>query len=666
MTDTAGRSLPEVHGTVVVPPGGTWLRRLLVFAGPAYLVSVGYMDPGNWATDLAAGARFGYRLIWVLLVSNVMAVLLQTLSARLGVVTGKDLAQQCRDAYPRALSVVLWLFAEIAIVACDLAEVLGAAIALKLLFGLPLLWGVFLTAFDVLLLLALSRFGMRRLEVLVLGLIATMAICFAYEIVLSRPDWAAIVRAFLPRGEDGRASLLNPAPGGGWEVVGLRADALYIAIGIIGATVMPHNLYLHSALVQSRAGSGSDAGKRESSRMNLVDSVVALNAAFFVNAAILVVAAAVFHYSGHQDVARLEDAHRLLAPLLGTGLASVAFAVALLASGQSSTITGTLAGQVVMEGFLHVRLQPWLRRTVSRVLAIVPAALVIGLQGPQALDGLLVLSQVVLSLQLSFAVMPLVVFTGDPRRMGAFANPPWVRALAWLVALAIAGLNAKLVFDVIAGWLATAGPGAWWLPWLVVPGVIAVALLLVAVTLMPLMERLLPALAPGLRPSPWAIPMAVEAARPTGARVLSEAGPRRVALALELGPADVVVLEQVRGMPLPADAEVMLMHVAESAASRYLGGESSDEESRADLDTLESMAAELRAHGLRSGVMLGHGDVKNELTRMVGEWKADLLITGSHGHRLLGDLFLGSTASGIRHRVQCAVLSIRMPRRAPR
>ena len=666
-TDTAGRSLPEVHGTVVVPPGGTWLRRLLVFAGPAYLVSVGYMDPGNWATDLAAGARFGYRLIWVLVVSNLMAVLLQTLSARLGVVTGKDLAQACRDAYPRTLSVVLWLMAEVAIVACDLAEVLGAAIGLKLLFGLPLLWGVLLTALDVLLLLALSRFGMRRLEVFILVLIGTMGACFAYEIVLSRPDWADLLRGFLPRGEDGRPSLFSPAPDGGWSVLGLRGDSLYIAIGILGATVMPHNLYLHSALVQSRAGSGSDAGKRESSRMNLVDSAVALNAAFFVNAAILIVSAAAFYRTGHHEVARLVEAHRLLAPLLGSGLASVAFAVALLASGQSSTITGTLAGQVVMEGFLHLRLQPWLRRTVSRLLAIVPAALVIGLQGPQAVDGLLVLSQVVLSMQLSFAVIPLVTFTSDRARMGAFASPPVVRALAWLVAVVIAGLNAKLVADVLSGWFASAGPGAWWLPGLVVPAVIALALLLVLITFMPLLQRLAPRLAPVPgRASPWAIPMAVEAARPTGERVLSAAGPRRVALALELGPADVAVLEHVRGMPLPEDVQLLLMHVAESAASRYLGRESSDEESRADLDTLETIAGELRAFGLASEVMLGNGDVKGELTRMVGEWRADLLITGSHGHRLLGDLFLGATASGLRHRVSCAVLSIRTTRRARR
>ena len=661
--ERGGRSLPEMHGSVAVPAGGRWLRRLLAFSGPAYLVSVGYMDPGNWATDLAGGARFGYQLLWVLLASNLMAVLLQTLSARLGVVTGKDLAQECRDSYPRAVAIPLWIGAEVAIVACDLAEVLGAAIGLKLLFGLPLLWGVVVTALDVLLLLGLSRLGMRRLEAVILVLIATMGACFAFEIALSRPALGEVLRGLLPRGDDGRPSLLAPAPGGGWSVLGLHGGSLYIAIGMLGATVMPHNLYLHSALVQSRSVAQSSHGKREAARLNLVDSVVALNAAFFVNAAILVLAAATFHASGHQDVARLEDAHRLLAPLLGSGAASVVFAIALLSSGQSSTITGTLAGQVVMEGFLRLRIQPWLRRVISRGLAIVPAALVIGLQGPGAVDALLVLSQVVLSLQLSFAVIPLVTFTSDRRRMGAFANPPWLSLLAWFVALSIAALNGKLVLDIVGGWLATAGPGAWWLRFVVLPVVLGAVVLLVVVMLMPVLRRLLPPLARlpvRVGPDLSAIPVLAE--RSTGARVLSAAGPRRVALALELGSADAEVLEQVRGMALPADARIRLLHVAESAASRYLGQEALDEESRTDSAALERLAGDLRAFGLEADVRLGNGDVKTELARMVGEWGADLLITGSHGHRLLGDLFLGSTASGLRHRVSCAVLTIRSRR----
>jgi manganese transport protein len=661
--ERGGRSLPEMHGSVAVPAGGRWLRRLLAFSGPAYLVSVGYMDPGNWATDLAGGARFGYQLLWVLLASNLMAVLLQTLSARLGVVTGKDLAQECRDSYPRAIAIPLWIGAEIAIVACDLAEVLGAAIGLKLLFGLPLLWGVAVTALDVLLLLGLSRLGMRRLEAVILVLIATMGACFAFEIALSKPVFGEILRAFLPRGEDGRPSLFAPAAGGGWSVLGLHGDSLYIAIGMLGATVMPHNLYLHSALVQSRSVARSPEGKREAARMNLVDSAVALNAAFLVNAAILVLAASTFHGSGHQDVARLEDAHRLLAPLLGSGAASVVFAIALLSSGQSSTITGTLAGQVVMEGFLRLRLQPWLRRVISRGLAIVPAALVIGLRGPGSVDALLVLSQVVLSLQLSFAVIPLVTFTSDRRRMGAFVNPPWLTLLAWVVAVFIAALNGKLVLDLVGPWLAGAGPGAGWIRFPVLAVILGSVLLLAVVTLMPLLRRLLPPLARlpvRVGPAMPALPMRAE--RSTGARVLTQAGPRRVALALELGSADPEVLEQVRGMALPADVRVRLLHVAESAASRYLGQDALDEETRTDLATLEELAAALRAFGLETDVQVGNGDVKTELARMVGEWGADLLITGSHGHRLLGDLFLGSTASGLRHRVSCPVLTIRSRR----
>jgi manganese transport protein len=660
--DRGTHSLPEVHRSVEVPTGGTWLRRLFAFAGPAYLVSVGYMDPGNWATDLAGGARFGYQLIWVLLASNLMAVLLQTLSARLGVVTGKDLAQECRDSYPRALAVPLWVIAELAIVACDLAEVLGAAIGLKLLFGLPLLWGVVITGLDVLLLLGLSRFGMRRIEAVILVLIATLGACFAFEIALSQPALGEILRAFLPRGDDGRPSLLAPVPGGGWSVLGLHGGSLYIAMGMLGATVMPHNLYLHSALVQSRAVERSDVAKREAARMNLVDSVVALNAAFFVNAAILVLAATVFHGTGHEDVARLEDAHRLLAPLLGTTAASVVFAIALLSSGQSSTITGTLAGQVVMEGFLRLRLQPWLRRIISRGLAIVPAALVIGLSGPGGVDALLVLSQVVLSLQLSFAVIPLVTFTSDRRRMGVFVNPPWLTTLSWLVALFIAALNAKLVADILAAWLAAA-PGAWWLRGLVIPAVLAVGLLLAVTALMPVLRRLLPALARlPVQVGPLMPALSVLGARSGAARVISAVGPRRVALALELGPADAAVLEHVRSMAFPAEVEIALMHVTESAASRYLGPETSDEESRVDREALERLADDLRGFGLGAAVVLGHGDVKSELARMVGEWRAELLITGSHGHRLLGDLFLGSTASGLRHRVSCAVLTIRSGR----
>lgn len=655
-------SLHEVHRTVRIPTRGGWFRRLLVFSGPAYLVSVGYMDPGNWATDLAGGARFGYQLIWVILLSNLMAVLLQTLSARLGVVTGKDLAQACRDYYPRSLTIPLWLLCEVAIVACDLAEVLGAAVGLKLLFHIPLLWGVLITALDVLLLLALSRLGMRRLEAFILVLIATMGGCFAFEILLSRPELGPLLRGFLPRAADGSVSLFASAPGGGLSILGLHGDSLYIGIGILGATVMPHNLYLHSALVQSRAVAESAEAKRQAVKLNLVETAIALNAAFFVNAAILVVSSAVFHVTGHQDVARIEEAYQLLAPLLGTALASTLFAVALLASGQSSTITGTLAGQVVMEGFLRLRIQPWLRRLISRSLAIVPAVLVIGLQGEGSVDALLVLSQVVLSLQLSFAVIPLVTFTSQRSRMGEFVNPIWVAALASIVTLLIVGLNAKLVVDFVAGWHAEAH-GVWWFSYLVMPAITAIVLLLVVIASVPLLRRLRLLPLPVYLPAGPAIPVVGAGVARPARRAIAARGPRRVAVALEMGRADQAVLEHVAGMPLPADVEVVLMHVAESAASRFLGTESSDEETREDLAALERLAADLRAVGFPTRVQLGNGDVKAELTRMVRETGADLLITGSHGHRLLGDLFLGATTSGLRHRVSCPVLTIRSRRK---
>jgi len=651
--ETTTRSLQEVHRTVPVPLQGHWFRRLLAFSGPAYLVSVGYMDPGNWATDLAGGARFGYKLVWVLVLSNLMAVLLQTLCARLGVVTGKDLAQSCRDYYPRALNIPLWLLCEVAIIACDLAEVLGAAVGLKLLFHIPLLWGVMITAFDVLLLLGLTRLGMRRMEAFILMLIATMGACFAAEIALSKPALAPILQSLLPRDDHGRPSLFGPAPEGGWSVLGLHGQSLYVAIGILGATVMPHNLYLHSALVQSRAVAESLEAKRQAVKMNLIDSVVALNAALFVNASILIVSAAVFHFSGHQDVASIEDAHRLLAPLLGTGAASVLFAVALLSSGQSSTITGTLAGQVVMEGFLRLRIQPWLRRLISRGLAIVPAAVVIGTQGEHAVDALLVLSQVVLSLQLSYAVIPLITFTSQRSRMGEFVNPTWVKVAGSAVAALIAGLNAKLVFDVVSGWYETSrSPGI--LTFVVVPVIVAVGILLVLVTFMPLFRRM-----GTLVPAPYEPTTATLPRAPGTQRVLADTGPRRVAVALELGPADPAVLEEVRSLPLPEDAEIILMHVAESAASRYLGTESSDEESRDDTRTLNRLAENLASAGFRSRVLLGNGDVKAELARMVREVDADLLITGAHGHGFFGDLLLGATTSGLRHRVRCPVLTVR-------
>ena len=427
-------SLAEVYRTVPVS-GLTWWRKLLAFAGPGYLVAVGYMDPGNWATDLAGGSQFGYTLLSVVLLSNLMAVLLQGFASKLGIATGRDLAQACRDHYSRPVSLALWVGCEIAIAACDLAEVIGTAIALNLLFGIPLAWGVAATVLDVMIVLMLQQRGFRLLEALVIALVATVGICFLFMILLSRPDAGAVARGFIPTAE----IVKNPA-------------MLYIAMGILGATVMPHNLYLHSSIVQTRAYEETAAGKKEAVRFAFLDSTIALSIALFINAAILIVAAATFHTSGHSEVAEIQDAYKLLTPLLGAG-ASTVFALALLASGQNSTLTGTLAGQIVMEGFLNLRLRPWLRRLITRLIAIVPAGITAIFFGESGTAKLLVLSQVILSLQLSFAVIPLVLFTSDRRKMGDLVNPRWLSALGWLVALVIAVLNGWLLVQTLQGWL---------------------------------------------------------------------------------------------------------------------------------------------------------------------------------------------------------------------
>jgi manganese transport protein len=413
----------------------SWWRKALAFAGPGYLVAVGYMDPGNWATDLAGGSAFGYTLLSVILLSNLMAILLQGLAAKLGIVSGRDLAQACRDHYGRATNFMLWIQCEIAIAACDLAEVIGAAIALNLLFGIPLAWGVGITALDVMLVLWLQNKGFRLLEALVIALVATVGLCFLFEIMLSRPELGGVMRGFIPSGEILR-----------------NADMLYIAIGILGATVMPHNLYLHSSIVQTRKYEQTTSGKKEATKFAFIDSTVALSFALFINAAILIVAAASFHRAGRHDVAEIQDAFKLLTPLLGAG-ASTVFALALLASGLNSTLTGTLAGQIVMEGFLNIRLRPWVRRLITRGIAIVPAAITAIMYGESGTAKLLVLSQVILSLQLSFAVFPLVWFTSDRAKMGPFVNPLWLKALAYLVALVIGALNAYLLVRTFSGWL---------------------------------------------------------------------------------------------------------------------------------------------------------------------------------------------------------------------
>jgi manganese transport protein len=428
-------SLPEVHRTVAVPATGSFWKKLLAYAGPGYLVSVGYMDPGNWATDLAGGAKFGYTLLSVILLSNLMAILLQALCVKLGVATGRDLAQACRENFSKPVSFALWVLCEIAISACDLAELVGSAIALQLLFNIPLAIGVCITALDVFVVLFLQNKGFRYIEALVITLIGVVGGCFIAELIFAKPDLGGILRGYVPQVEVVR----NPS-------------ALYIAIGILGATVMPHNLYLHSAIVQTRDWEDTPDKKREAIKFGTIDSTIALSLALFINSAILILAAAAFHFSGKQDVAEIQDAYKLLSPMLGVAPASAIFAIALLASGQNSTLTATMAGQIVMEGFLHLRLKPWLRRLLTRLVAIVPALLTIIFFGEGSTTDLLILSQVILSLQLSFAVIPLIMFTSDRQLMGEFVNPTWLKVLAYAVATIIVGLNCWLLFQTFLGW----------------------------------------------------------------------------------------------------------------------------------------------------------------------------------------------------------------------
>jgi manganese transport protein len=625
-----GFSLGDGPSVVQVPTSGPRWRQWLAVAGPALLVSVGYMDPGNWATDLAGGSRYEYRLIWVLLMSNLMAVLLQSLAARLGVVRRRDLAQASRETYPALVNLSLYLLAEVAIAACDLAEVLGSAIALNLLFGLPLLAGVAVTTLDVLLLLSLTRFGIRKLEAVILSLVATIGVAFLVEVFLAKPAMGPLMHGFLPSLPD--------------------SGALYIAIGIIGATVMPHNLYLHSALVQTR-NFGPANGVRKALRWNNFDSAVALNVAFLVNAAIMVMAAAVFFRHGQTGVAGIEEAHRLLEPILGAAVAPVVFAVGLLAAGQSSTITGTLAGQVVMEGYLDVRIRPWLRRMLTRLLAVAPAVVTILAFGEKATGNLLVFSQVVLSLQLPFAVIPLIHFVSDRRRMGEFAIGKWVRSLSWLVALTIVGLNVMLVAGTLSEWFQAAGPYAAAVKLVCFPVLAAVAALLLWVSLEPWLLKLAERRAIASADIHQQLPMPVIAqpeARPL----------QRVALALDFSGNEVRLIETALRFLGPAKPELILLHVVESASARAFGGNAADLETVNDRTRIDGFAAALRRLGYPVETALGAGDAAPELARLANDFGAELVILGGHGHRGLSDMIHGSTIEALRHRTRACVLAI--------
>jgi manganese transport protein len=616
------KSLGEVHSSVETRHPSLW-RRIFAFAGPAYLVSVGYMDPGNWATDLEGGSRFGYALIWVILMSNLMAVLLQTLSARLGIVTGKDLAQACRSEYSKSASFALWILCEIAIAATDLAEVLGTILGLNLLFGLPLLWGALVTLFDTFLLLAIQKLGIRKMEAFILALISVIAGGFIVNLFLARPDWGPAVAGLAPT---------------------LPAGSLYIILGIIGATVMPHNLYLHSSLVQTRRVSRLTDSKAAACRFNLLDSAIALNAAFFVNAAILILAAAVFYRHG-LVVTEIQQAHKMLEQLLGTRVAPIAFGLALLASGQSSTLTGTLAGQIVMEGFVKIRLRPYLRRLITRSIALFPAVVVISISGDQGTYKLLILSQVILSLQLPFAIVPLVHFTSSKLKMGVFASRLWVKVLAWITSVIVIALNGKLVYDQIMEW---AAGGRHMIVMILSIGVAAaVTLFLVYIILLPLMR--------GERG--W-----IEA-KPTGALKIIQGietyRSKHIAAALGRDAGDAAIVSRALSLARAEKAMLTLIHVVDSAPAQVYSGEVYDEHTREDEQYLQEIAEEVRSSGVAAEIALSHGDPAPELIKYATSHKVDLLVMGSHGHRLLGDLLWGQTVDPVRHQVKIPVLVVR-------
>ena len=616
-------SLSEVHETVHVDANMSFGKKLLAFIGPAYMVSVGYMDPGNWATDIAGGSKYGYQLIWVLLMSNLIALLLQSLSARLGIVRGRDLAQASREMFPGFVNYFLYALAEIAIAACDLAEVLGMAIGLNLLFHIPLLWGVIICALDTVVLLFLLNHGIRKMELFIIGLVATIGMAFVAQMIFAKPDLAAVASGFIPTAMD--------------------ETALYIAIGIIGATVMPHNLYLHSALVQTRKVERTEKEIRRAIRFNILDSTIALNAAFFVNAAILILAASTFYKAGMHDVEDIMDAHKLLEPLLGTHWAPTLFAIALLCAGQSSTITGTLAGQIVMEGYLNLRIAPWIRRLITRIIAIIPAVLVIHLSGESATGSLLVLSQVILSLQLGFAVIPLIHFVSDRKNMGVFTIPAYVKVAAWASAAVIVGLNVKMVVGQLQDWLTASD--SLWLRFGVLPVSILSLGMLMYITVAPLLKR--------LKDKKIILP---HGSFSEPELVMKEAK-RRIAITLDFGDMDHHALQNAISQG-GEDSIYILLHVTESAGALWLGKDTRDFESRRDQETLEQYCAFLITNGYKCETKLGYGNPRQAIPRLVKETRADLLVMGAHGHRALMDFILGSTVDAVRHQINIPVLVV--------
>jgi manganese transport protein len=624
MSTGYNESLGNVHGSVTTENKTGW-RKILAFIGPAYLVSVGYMDPGNWATDIAGGSAFGYRLIWVLFASNLIALLLQSLSARLGIVRGLDLAQVSKNTYPRFINFCLYILAQLAIIACDLAEIIGMAIGLQLLFHLPLIWGVSLTITDTLLMLFLMNKGMRKLEVFIVSMIFIVGLSFLIEMFIVTPDVKEVAKGFIPGN--------------------LSGSALYIAIGIIGATVMPHNLYLHSSLVQTRKITRTDEGIRSALKFNIFDTVIALNLAFLVNAAILILAASAFFKNGYFHIAEIQDAYKLLEHIFGS-VAPVLFAIALIASGQSSTITGTLAGQIIMEGHINLRIEPWLRRLLTRVLAIVPAVFTIIYSGEKGLGNLIILSQVVLSLQLGFAVIPLIHFTSDRKKMGKFAISTKVKIAAWLSAILIIVLNVKLVEEQLNDWIQASPATATWMYAVVIPVIIAIGVLLMYVLLRPLLFK--------HKDMPIFVPHGI-------ATVISDLDVihyHHIAVTIDFSKNDTNSIRHAI-MQGGKKAQYILIHVVETAGARYYGGQVLDHETQSDVDNLDQYVLTLKNLGYHAEAKIGYGSASGAIADIVKSEKADFLVMGSHGHKAIKDLIFGTTVNKVRHMVNVPVLVVK-------
>ncbi len=620
------KSLEEVHESVSTEHKKTGFRKILAFLGPAYLVSVGYMDPGNWATDIAGGSQFGYTLVWVLLMSNLMALLLQSLSARLGIVTQRDLAQASRETYSKYINYILYFLAEIAIAACDLAEVLGMAIGINLLFGIPLLEAVLITVLDTFLLLFLINKGIRKMEAFIIALVAIIGFSFIFEMIFAEPEMGKVLQGLIP-------SIPNSA-------------ALYIAIGIIGATVMPHNLYLHSSLVQTRKFDRTPAGIKQALKYNMIDSTIALNLAFFVNAAILILAAATFHKNGMFEVAEIQDAHQFLEPLLGTKWAPILFAVALIAAGQSSTVTGTLAGQIVMEGYLHFRIQPWVRRIITRLIAIIPAVIVILIYGESVTGKLLILSQVILSLQLGFAIIPLIHFVSDKSKMNGFHISKLTQVVSWIIATIIVSLNAKLVYDEITSWLEGSNhPVILWVT--VVPLAFGFLGLLLYIVFKPFIAK---AKNKSVNHSPHSLKLHFS---PRESQAI-----QNIAVSVDFSSADEAALNKAFELG-GIDTEYTLIHIVETVGALMYGVHVHDHETTIDEKLLLKYKEMLSEKGFRIKTELGFGKPNKVIPKIINEGNFDILVMGTHGHTGLKDILFGTTVDKLRHKISIPLLIVK-------